>query len=123
MSDPTQTTAIQRVAMAIEDQMASDDNSPEDLAQAAISAMTISSEIFAVNLCLSCKLATWAQTNGKFNFNGEGRCNWKKPNIVLPAAFGWIGSERYVVGGRIGRDEVITNCAQWFRNDDSLEDT
>lgn len=64
--------------------------------------------------CVGCKYADWQKTaGGRLHPGGNGKCTFKIPVPVLPAAFYWIGGSG-PTGGIIRRKDVHTeHCPCW----------
>jgi hypothetical protein len=71
-----------------------------------------------IHRCLSCKFARWETTlSGRLHPSGDGRCQWKMPPVVLPAAFYWLGfrqdNQPQPSGGHINRRDPRPECPTW----------
>jgi hypothetical protein len=46
-------------------------------------------------ICDGCKYADWHRTsNGRLHPDRQGRCTYKIPEIIIPAAFHWMWDDR-----------------------------
>ena len=68
--------------------------------------------------CLDCIRATWkrAADGKRLHPDGTGKCVWKMPEIVLPAAFYYLGSRDIPpapLGGFINRKRPYEDCPAW----------
>jgi hypothetical protein len=67
--------------------------------------------------CLDCRFANWARFgNGRLHPNGDGRCKWVMPVIVLPKSryfSGYNSPEPEPSGGYIDRKKPHTDFPAW----------
>lgn len=69
--------------------------------------------------CVGCRHAAWRTTErGTLHPSGGGRCTWAVPEVFLPKAFYWIGSDR-PTGGYIDRNDSarFADCPQFSPKD------
>lgn len=72
----------------------------------------------AAHSCMDCALAKWERTKtGRLHPSGDGRCQWKAPDIAVSAAFYFSGYKRKALpepsGGYIERKQPYTDCPTW----------